>query len=205
MIRQLRDRKREGSILSGLSADSLTSDEQTQWRLIRKDFEGSGLTLSVLDNNRELIIECLTAALGSVEMRTIDNDTVKDGKGKDQVNQPPPVIDLDTTVNPFLDSTFEVTTETCDKVKEMASDEISIDARSEKEEANLVALTFGTLIHLTCLHDRIGKFKHTRWKASSSASARFTALFFTCSAQIFITRDEPQTTKNHPKAPSNRS
>ena len=84
IVQQYQDGKREGSVFSSLSADSLTSDERTQWRTIRKELESSGLTLAVLDKNRELILECLTNALGIARIQNQNHSTsgTDEGKGK---------------------------------------------------------------------------------------------------------------------------
>ena len=133
VIKQLQEKKHEGSILSGLSADSLTSDERTQWRIIRKEFENSGLTLSVLESNRELILECLTAALGSAVIQPIDDWGLKEGKGKERADQLRPLIDRDRTTNPFMNSDSELFTETRIAVEEKTSGNADTGARCEEE------------------------------------------------------------------------
>ena len=83
IVQQYQDGKREGSIFSSLSSvDSLISVERTQWRTIRKELEDSGLTLAILDSNRELILECLTAALGITKTQDRATSPAIEGKGK---------------------------------------------------------------------------------------------------------------------------
>ena len=85
IVQQFQDGKREGSIFSSLSVDSLTSDERAQWRTIRKELERSGLTLAVLDENRELILECLVTTLNLVETADRNTSQVIEGKGKERL------------------------------------------------------------------------------------------------------------------------
>ena len=108
VVQEYQDRKREGSIFSSFSADSLTSEERIRWRTIRKELERSGLTLAVLDNNRELIIQCVTAAIGSNEHQDHDVFPIKKGKGKGKAIQSASPVNQSLVLNPFMDRTFEV-------------------------------------------------------------------------------------------------
>ena len=110
VIQEYRNEKRE-SIFSSLSADSLTSDERTQWRVVRKELASNGLTLEVLDKHRELVIDCLSDVLGSVATQYRDTTATEEGKGKERVADLPPLINQDLTVNPFTNSAFDVSSE----------------------------------------------------------------------------------------------
>ncbi|MCJ1390796.1 hypothetical protein MMC18_003657 [Xylographa bjoerkii] len=85
ILQEYREGKREGSIFSSVSADSLTADERIQWRAIRKELENSGLTLAVLDSNRDLIIECLTNALNSESIQNHAAVSTHEKKGNGRV------------------------------------------------------------------------------------------------------------------------
>ena len=153
MIRQLQEGNRQGSMLSGRAADSLTSDERIQWRFIRKELERNGLTLSVLDNNRELVIECLTTALASADIHLVNR------KGKERVDQsppPPPPLSSDTTMNFLMDSAFKISTESRNAADEQILNHVG------EEMAEPVCLTSKILAQFPRSHAWIDIFKYTR-------------------------------------------
>ncbi|MCJ1386116.1 hypothetical protein MMC17_009241 [Xylographa soralifera] len=111
VLQEYRDEKREGSMFSSISADSLSANERTQWRIIRKELEGRGLTLAVIDKNRELIVNCLANALGSELIQ--DHSALSTAKSTEKDKRCLSVISIgnDFAANLFTDSIFEATAE----------------------------------------------------------------------------------------------
>ena len=134
IVQEYQDGKHEGSIFSSLSADSLTSDKRTQWRVIRKELESSGLTLSVLDNNRELIVDCLIRALGPVADQDRDTAPTDEGKGKERLVESPPSASQYLTANPFTDSAFEVSIERQELARAKETVDVEVVGHSTAEE-----------------------------------------------------------------------
>ena len=56
-IKELRSERREGSIISNKTVDSLSADDRIAWREIRKELEDMGITIAAFDANRDFIFE----------------------------------------------------------------------------------------------------------------------------------------------------
>ena len=65
LMEEFRQGKREGSLISLQTVDSLSADDRVVWRAIRKDFEEIGITLAAFEANREFIFDWFNRALES--------------------------------------------------------------------------------------------------------------------------------------------
>lgn len=68
-IKEFRQGKREGSVLSLQTVDSLTTDERAVWRSIRKELEGIGITTAAFEANHDFIFDWFVhaAEIGAFE------------------------------------------------------------------------------------------------------------------------------------------
>ena len=139
VIQDSRDGKRDSSIFSSLSADSLTSEERKKWRIIRKELQDSGLTLAALDENRELITRFIAVALGPTEITEHqehdDNPSVL-GNGEETIARPASSTGQSLASNPFTDVAFEIPEEEQNTAERLSDDNSSEVSSSHAEEAD---------------------------------------------------------------------
>ncbi|KAE8447621.1 hypothetical protein EG329_010592 [Mollisiaceae sp. DMI_Dod_QoI] len=76
-IQEFRDGKREGSIISVASIESLTLDDKQMWRAIRKELENIGISVAAFDANKGFILQWFQEAVetGAFEEQERDNDS----------------------------------------------------------------------------------------------------------------------------------
>lgn len=84
-IQEFRQGKREESIVSLQTIDSLSADDRTLWRSIRKELEGIGIDLAAFEANRSFILDWLARAIetGAFDERNTDN-IVEDNSCSDE-------------------------------------------------------------------------------------------------------------------------
>jgi hypothetical protein len=72
---EFRDGKRQGSVLSNQTLDSLCNDEKEVWRTIRKELEDIGITVAAFEANKAFIFEWFTNAVanGAFEEQSLDD------------------------------------------------------------------------------------------------------------------------------------
>ena len=63
LLQEFRDGKREGSVISTQTVDSLSPDEKQAWRAIRKELEEIGISVAAFDANKEFILNWLKTAI----------------------------------------------------------------------------------------------------------------------------------------------
>lgn len=106
-MQEFRDGKREGSIDSAQTADSLPADEKQSWRIIRKELEEIGICAAAFDANKDFIMNWFKTAIwtGVFELQTagsgpgsisIGEQTAQDGS-----------VRMPTEGNPFEDPEHE--------------------------------------------------------------------------------------------------
>lgn len=73
---ELRDGKREGSVLSTDTIDSLCSDQREAWRLVRKELEDIGITPQLFEQHQVWITKTLQEAFeaGALQEAPSTND-----------------------------------------------------------------------------------------------------------------------------------
>ena len=64
-MQEVREGTKRGSVISGQSVDSLSTNERAVWRTIRKELEDIGLTISAFEANREFIFDWVLQAVES--------------------------------------------------------------------------------------------------------------------------------------------
>lgn len=64
-IRESNEGKREGSVISTQTVDSLSPDEREVWRNIRKELEGAGITVAAFETNKDFILSWLREAIAT--------------------------------------------------------------------------------------------------------------------------------------------
>ncbi|KAH0541665.1 hypothetical protein FGG08_003896 [Glutinoglossum americanum] len=74
-IREFREGKRECSLISTQTVESLSADERKVWRNIRKELEGVGITIAAFEANKEFILSWFkeAEASGAFEEQTINS------------------------------------------------------------------------------------------------------------------------------------
>ncbi|KAL2043902.1 hypothetical protein N7G274_003422 [Stereocaulon virgatum] len=65
LLRDVRDGRREPSIASRQTVDSLTPNDKETWRAIRKELEDIGITIAAFDANKDFIFSWFTNAVPS--------------------------------------------------------------------------------------------------------------------------------------------
>ena len=87
-LQECRDGKREGSVVSTQSADSLSKDERQAWRTIRKELEDIGISIAAFDANKDYIVNWLKTAIskGAFEELTPEEESRSISWGYDNVN-----------------------------------------------------------------------------------------------------------------------
>ncbi|MCJ1267062.1 hypothetical protein MMC22_006947 [Lobaria immixta] len=75
-LQEFRDGKREGSVISTQTVDSLSMDDRQVWRAIRKDLEDIGISVTAFDANKDFIMNWLKRAIESeaFEEETAEED-----------------------------------------------------------------------------------------------------------------------------------
>jgi hypothetical protein len=71
-LREIREGKREGSVISAQTTDSLCTNDKQVWHTIRKELEDIGITDSAFDANKDFISEWFlnTIRSGAFEERS---------------------------------------------------------------------------------------------------------------------------------------
>jgi hypothetical protein len=74
-LREFREGKREGSVISNQTTDSLRVDEEQIWHTIRKELEDIGITIAAFDANKDFIFDWFTKAVesGAFEEESFDH------------------------------------------------------------------------------------------------------------------------------------
>ncbi|MCJ1462733.1 hypothetical protein MMC07_001336 [Pseudocyphellaria aurata] len=62
---EYRDGKREGSMMSAQTVDSLSADERQAWRAIRKELEDIGISVEAFDANKDFIVNWFKTAIST--------------------------------------------------------------------------------------------------------------------------------------------
>jgi hypothetical protein len=77
-LQEFRDGKRQGSVISTQTADTLSMDEKEVWRTIRKELEDIGITVTAFDANKHFIFDWFAKALesGAFEEQSFDDASV---------------------------------------------------------------------------------------------------------------------------------
>lgn len=74
-LRDFQNGGREGSVVSGQTAESLAPDQVATWRAIRKELEEIGITVAAFDSNREFIFTWF--------MRSVESGAFEEQGGED--------------------------------------------------------------------------------------------------------------------------
>ena len=76
-LQEFRAGKREGSVISSSTIDSIRSDDKQAWRTIRKELEDIGITVAAFDANKEFIYDWFsnTFSSGAFEERSWDDSS----------------------------------------------------------------------------------------------------------------------------------
>lgn len=76
LLREFREGRMEGSVISTLTVDSLSIDERAQWRTVRKELEEHGITLDMFSANTDFIVRWFADAVanGDFEEDQADDD-----------------------------------------------------------------------------------------------------------------------------------
>jgi hypothetical protein len=64
-LREFKEGKRQGSVITNQTLDSLSLDEKETWRTIRKELEDIGITVAAFDANKDFIFEWISKAAAS--------------------------------------------------------------------------------------------------------------------------------------------
>jgi hypothetical protein len=88
---ELRDGKRDGSVVSTQTMDSLSLDEKEAWRQLRKELESIGITPALFTQHQELIINTLR--------RAVIEDGLGGDTGLDYRNSSKPDLQKSSTPN----------------------------------------------------------------------------------------------------------
>ncbi|MCJ1263054.1 hypothetical protein MMC22_002924 [Lobaria immixta] len=99
-MREFRDGKREGSIISTQTVDSLSMDERQAWRAIRKELEEIGISIAAFDANKDFIVNWLKTAIvtGAFEEEAAEEDDSGSLLLEDDLNQSFENLEPDDTV-----------------------------------------------------------------------------------------------------------
>lgn len=76
LLQEVQDGKHEGSTVSALTVDSLSTDERQAWRAIRKELEDIGISIAAFDANKDFIVKWFKTAIST---GAFQEQTVKDG------------------------------------------------------------------------------------------------------------------------------
>jgi hypothetical protein len=88
-LREFREGRREGSVISTQTVDSLCADDKQIWRAIRKELEDIGVTVAAFNNNKDFIITWFSNAVasGAFEEQQFDADSIAEPRGNPSVDQ----------------------------------------------------------------------------------------------------------------------
>ncbi|MCJ1272192.1 hypothetical protein MMC22_012100 [Lobaria immixta] len=88
-LQEFRDGKREGSIISTQTVDSLSMDERQAWRAIRKELEDIGVSIAAFEANKDFIVNWLKTAIvtGAFEEEAAEEDESGSLLLEDDLNQ----------------------------------------------------------------------------------------------------------------------
>jgi hypothetical protein len=77
-LQEVREGKRQGSVISTQTADSLSIDQKEAWRAIRKELEDIGITIAAFEANRQFIFDWFAKAMESeaFEERPFDDASI---------------------------------------------------------------------------------------------------------------------------------
>lgn len=76
LIQEFKDGKREGSIMTVATIESISTDDKKTWRAIRKELEDIGISVAAFDANKAFIMVWFQAAIanGSFEEEVLDDE-----------------------------------------------------------------------------------------------------------------------------------
>jgi hypothetical protein len=76
-LQEYREGKREGSVISTHTMDTICTNDKQVWRTIRKELEDIGISVAAFDNNKEFIFEWFLNAVrcGAFEERPWDDSS----------------------------------------------------------------------------------------------------------------------------------
>jgi hypothetical protein len=85
---EFRKGRRQDSVMSDQTVDSLCEDEKPVWRTIRKELEDIGITVAAFDANKDFIFEWFSKAVasGAFEERPFDDSAPLVGPSDEQQN-----------------------------------------------------------------------------------------------------------------------
>ncbi|MCJ1288205.1 hypothetical protein MMC26_007560 [Xylographa opegraphella] len=63
LLKEFKEGKHDGSVVTNQTVESLTADEKQTWRLIRKELEGIGITIAAFYANKAFILQWFQAAM----------------------------------------------------------------------------------------------------------------------------------------------
>ncbi|KAG8526459.1 uncharacterized protein KY384_000052 [Bacidia gigantensis] len=104
LLDEFRNGKREGSIVSNHTVDSLTADDQAVWREIRKNLEDIGVSVAAFNANRDFILNWFVSKVESGEFEERDDENTSDGQSLKSVEP----IDESAHSQSFSDSSSAI-------------------------------------------------------------------------------------------------
>jgi hypothetical protein len=77
-LQEFKEGKRQGSVISARTVDSLSLNEREVWRTIRKEIEDIGITVAAFDANKHFIFDWFAKALesGAFEEQSLDDASI---------------------------------------------------------------------------------------------------------------------------------
>lgn len=79
LIQEYRSGRKENSIVSRLTVDSLDADQRAQWRTIRKELEDHGITLEMFNANKDFILSWISKAISE---HSLQEDVAPSSQGE---------------------------------------------------------------------------------------------------------------------------
>jgi hypothetical protein len=88
-LREFREGRREGSVISTQTVDSLCAGNKQIWRAIRKELEEIGVTVAAFNNNKDFIITWFSNAVasGAFEEQQFGADSIAEPNEHSSVDQ----------------------------------------------------------------------------------------------------------------------
>jgi hypothetical protein len=79
-VREFREGKRQGSVISTQTMDSFSTSNKEAWRTIRKELEDIGIIVAAFNANKEFIFEWFLSAIecGAFEEHAADDSPTAD-------------------------------------------------------------------------------------------------------------------------------
>lgn len=76
-MKEFRDGKHEGSVVSIQTLDSLSKDDRQTWRDIRKELEDIGVSVAAFDANKDFIVNWFKTAIniGAFDEQVVDDES----------------------------------------------------------------------------------------------------------------------------------